>query len=71
MPFCRTATGNETEGIDESQSLKASSSTPCVVNPSTIFSKDPIHDTAKWQFIKHTHSPFFVAAAISFSATGP
>mmetsp|Transcript_60210 Transcript_60210/g.148097 ORF Transcript_60210/g.148097 Transcript_60210/m.148097 type:complete len:402 (-) Transcript_60210:75-1280(-) len=71
MPFCSTATGNAVEGMEDSQSLNESSSTPCVLKVSTIFSSDPIQDVARWQFMSITQSPFFVAAEIIFSATGP
>mmetsp|Transcript_62721 Transcript_62721/g.143733 ORF Transcript_62721/g.143733 Transcript_62721/m.143733 type:complete len:427 (-) Transcript_62721:2721-4001(-) len=71
MPPWSTATGKNVDGWEVSHSRKFSSSTPWVVKFSTIFSRAGIHDVQRWQFIRHTHSPFLVLCAMSFSATGP
>ena len=70
MPFCKIATGNAGEGMAESQSLKSG----CTVSASIVSqmtSSFGIHDSARWQFCKHTHMPSSIAFSIIASALGP
>mmetsp|Transcript_24000 Transcript_24000/g.78087 ORF Transcript_24000/g.78087 Transcript_24000/m.78087 type:complete len:223 (-) Transcript_24000:3073-3741(-) len=71
-PFCSTSTGKVCAGIDVSHSRKSSCTEECGwFISSTSRASDNIHELARWQFCRHTQSPFFCAAATSCSAIGP
>ena len=71
-PFCSTGTGKVVDGIDDSHSRKSGcTGSVSLTSSSTIFSRDGIHDVARWQFWSATHSPSAIPRRISFSARGP
>jgi hypothetical protein len=72
MPFCSTGTGNLSLGMEVSQMRNSRftvSGSFCM--RSTVSSSLDSHDTARWQFCRHTQSPDFCAMSIARSAIGP
>mmetsp|Transcript_11751 Transcript_11751/g.49290 ORF Transcript_11751/g.49290 Transcript_11751/m.49290 type:complete len:218 (+) Transcript_11751:1979-2632(+) len=70
MPFCRIATGNAGDGMAESQSLNSGCTASASI-VSQMTSSLGIHDSARWQFCRHTHMPSSMALSIIASALGP
>lgn len=68
-PFCKTEIGKVGVGMEVSHSRK--SELVASPNSSTNFSKEGIHEAAKWQFCNKTQVPFNYAPFTNCSALIP
>ena len=69
--FCRMVEGNSGVGIVVSHILKSSAMPDASRSCSSSRSSVGSHETARWQFCRHTQYPLPCPSAISRSAIGP